>query len=85
MICAERARGPSAGSALWLIGWLMNIYSDSILRNLRKPGETGYKIPRGKGFYFHPAITHQERLVVYMEWQNVAVNGVENHEKNMRS
>lgn len=36
------------GSLLWLVGWLMNVHSDHILRNLRKPGETGYKIPRGK-------------------------------------
>ena len=35
------------GSALWLIGMLINIHSDHVLRNLRKPGETGYKIPRG--------------------------------------
>ncbi|XP_070332562.1 3-oxo-5-alpha-steroid 4-dehydrogenase 1 isoform X4 [Odocoileus virginianus] len=34
------------GSALWLIGMLINIHSDHVLRNLRKPGETGYKIPR---------------------------------------
>jgi hypothetical protein len=27
---------------------VINIHSDHILRNLRKPGETGYKIPRGK-------------------------------------
>ncbi|NXS00471.1 S5A1 dehydrogenase, partial [Oxylabes madagascariensis] len=31
----------------WLIGMAINIHSDHILRNLRKPGETGYKIPRG--------------------------------------
>ncbi|NXR28041.1 S5A1 dehydrogenase, partial [Cinclus mexicanus] len=31
----------------WLIGVAINIHSDHILRNLRKPGETGYKIPRG--------------------------------------
>lgn len=36
------------GSCLWLMGWIINIHSDHILRNLRKPGETGYKIPRGK-------------------------------------
>uniref|UniRef100_A0A3P8VRS6 3-oxo-5-alpha-steroid 4-dehydrogenase C-terminal domain-containing protein n=1 Tax=Cynoglossus semilaevis TaxID=244447 RepID=A0A3P8VRS6_CYNSE len=33
------------GSVLWLAGWLVNVHSDYILRNLRKPGETGYKIP----------------------------------------
>ncbi|NXU66282.1 S5A1 dehydrogenase, partial [Horornis vulcanius] len=31
----------------FLIGMAINIHSDHILRNLRKPGETGYKIPRG--------------------------------------
>nr|XP_021588828.1 3-oxo-5-alpha-steroid 4-dehydrogenase 1 isoform X3 [Ictidomys tridecemlineatus] len=35
------------GFALWLLGMLINIHSDHILRNLRKPGETGYRIPRG--------------------------------------
>ncbi|KAK7812725.1 hypothetical protein U0070_011115 [Myodes glareolus] len=35
------------GFALWLIGMVVNIHSDHILRNLRKPGDTGYKIPRG--------------------------------------
>jgi protein-S-isoprenylcysteine O-methyltransferase Ste14 len=38
------------GIALMIIGVSTNIHSDTILRNLRKPGETGYKIPYG-GFY----------------------------------
>ncbi|XP_069814249.1 3-oxo-5-alpha-steroid 4-dehydrogenase 1 isoform X2 [Dendropsophus ebraccatus] len=33
------------GIALFIFGMLINIHSDRILRNLRKPGETGYKIP----------------------------------------
>ncbi|KAH7730682.1 5alpha-reductase I [Aphelenchoides avenae] len=28
----------------------INIHSDHVLRNLRKPGETGYKIPKGGMF-----------------------------------
>ncbi|XP_008933929.1 PREDICTED: 3-oxo-5-alpha-steroid 4-dehydrogenase 1-like, partial [Merops nubicus] len=36
----------------WLIGMAINIHSDYILRNLRKPGETGYKIPRGGMFEY---------------------------------
>ncbi|MEQ2287369.1 hypothetical protein AMECASPLE_011640 [Ameca splendens] len=52
------------GSALWLVGWLMNIHSDHILRNLRKPGETGYKIPRGKGFL--SARTHRSDVFSYL-------------------
>ena len=38
------------GTALFLVGWLGNTHSDIILRNLRKPGEAGYKIPHG-GLY----------------------------------
>lgn len=48
----------SPGSVLWFVGWLVNVHSDHILRSLRKPGETGYKIPTGKGLnhisYFSP-------------------------------
>ena len=35
------------GLFLFLLGMAGNIHSDAILRGLRKPGETGYKIPRG--------------------------------------
>lgn len=37
-----------SGSCMWFLGFIINIHSDHILRNLREPGETGYKIPRGK-------------------------------------
>lgn len=33
---------------MFLSGMIINLHSDSILRNLRKPGESGYKIPYGK-------------------------------------
>lgn len=36
-----------AGMLLFISGMYINIRSDSKLINLRKPGETGYKIPRG--------------------------------------
>jgi hypothetical protein len=36
-----------AGLMLFLAGMYINWRSDDILINLRKPGETGYKIPRG--------------------------------------
>jgi len=40
------------GIVLFLCGMTINIHSDHILRNLRRPGETGYKIPRGGFFEF---------------------------------
>ena len=33
------------GHILFLVGMAINIHSDSILRSLRAPGETAYKIP----------------------------------------
>lgn len=53
--------GSSPGSVLWLVGWLVNVHSDHILRNLRKSGETGYKIPTGK-------VLHHETLVGIMSY-----------------
>ncbi|KAL6477215.1 hypothetical protein MHYP_G00130500 [Metynnis hypsauchen] len=35
-----------------LIGMAINMHSDHVLRNLRKPGETTYKIPQGGLFEF---------------------------------
>ena len=38
------------GMALFVSGMAINIHSDNLLINLRKPGETEYKLPRG-GFF----------------------------------
>lgn len=40
------------GILLFGIGMFINIQSDNILLNLRKPGETGYKIPQGGLFKY---------------------------------
>ncbi|KAF6357582.1 steroid 5 alpha-reductase 1 [Rhinolophus ferrumequinum] len=53
------------GFVLWLVGMLINIHSDYILRNLRKPGETGYKIPRGGLFEYVSAANYFGEVV---EW-----------------
>jgi 3-oxo-5-alpha-steroid 4-dehydrogenase 1 len=39
-----------AGTCLFVAGLALNHHSDEVLRRLRRPGETGYKIPRG-GLY----------------------------------
>ena len=36
-----------AGVALFGLGFAVNLHSDAVLRNLRRPGDTGYRIPRG--------------------------------------
>lgn len=35
------------GIIIFFAGFAINIHSDHILSHLRKPGETGYKIPQG--------------------------------------
>lgn len=59
-----------AGFALWLTGMLINIHSDHILRNLRKPEETGYKIPRGGLFDY---VTAANYLGESVEWCGFAL------------
>lgn len=44
------------GAILFFTGMAINIHSDRTLRNLRKPGETGYKIPQGRLLEFHKKI-----------------------------
>ena len=36
------------GSLIFFVGFAINLHSDYVLTNLRKPEETGYKIPQGK-------------------------------------
>ena len=38
------------GTVLFIAGFIINRWADNTLRGLRKPGETGYKIPYG-GLY----------------------------------
>jgi steroid 5-alpha reductase family enzyme len=40
------------GIALFLVGMFINLQADHILRSLRRPGESGYKIPRGGAFEY---------------------------------
>ncbi|XP_014441339.1 3-oxo-5-alpha-steroid 4-dehydrogenase 1 [Tupaia chinensis] len=58
------------GFVLWLMGMLINIHSDHVLRNLRKPGETGYKIPRGGLFEYVTAANYFGEIV---EWCGYAL------------
>ncbi|GLC37805.1 hypothetical protein PLESTB_001478500 [Pleodorina starrii] len=59
-----------AGLALWLFGWLNVMRSDLTLIRLRKPGETGYKIPRGGMFEFVSAANYASEMC---EWSGFAL------------
>nr|XP_020475822.1 3-oxo-5-alpha-steroid 4-dehydrogenase 1 [Monopterus albus] len=62
----------TAGSVLWLVGWVVNVHSDHILRNLRKPGETGYRIPNGGMFEY---VSGANFLGEITEWVGFALAG----------
>ncbi len=58
------------GAALFLAGWWINVRSDSILLRLRKPGETGYRIPRGG---LHDRVASPNYLGEIVEWSGYAL------------
>ncbi len=58
------------GAFLFLAGMFINMKSDSILINLRKPGETDYKIP--KGFFFR-FVSAPNLFGEVVEWSGFAL------------
>ncbi|XP_052091054.1 3-oxo-5-alpha-steroid 4-dehydrogenase 1-like [Mytilus californianus] len=58
------------GLVMFISGLGINIHSDHILRNLRKPGETGYKIPKGGMFDY---ISGANFFGEILEWWGFAV------------
>ncbi len=59
-----------AGTAVFFLGMAINLHSDSIIRNLRKPGDTGHYIPRG-GMYRY--VTSANYLGEFIEWCGYAI------------
>ncbi|TRY92593.1 hypothetical protein DNTS_029255, partial [Danionella cerebrum] len=58
------------GMLVFFCGMAINIHSDYILRNLRKPGEVSYKIPRGGMFEL---VSGANFLGEIIEWCGYAV------------
>lgn len=58
------------GTSLFIVGFIINQYSDYILINLRKPGETHYKIPNGFLFRF---ISCPNLFGEIIEWLGFAI------------
>ena len=58
------------GVAVFLAGFVINIHSDHIIRNLRKPGDTGFYIPRGGLFRY---VTSANYLGEFTEWVGWAI------------
>ncbi|XP_071961967.1 3-oxo-5-alpha-steroid 4-dehydrogenase 1-like [Antedon mediterranea] len=58
------------GIFLFFAGMSINLHSDYILRNLRKPGETGYKIPKGGMFNY---VSGANFFGEILEWLGFAI------------
>ncbi len=58
------------GLTLFILSFITNQVSDHILINLRKPGETGYKIPRGFLFNYISCPNHLSEL---LQWTGFAI------------
>jgi hypothetical protein len=57
-----------AGLLIFLAGFAINLHSDHVLRNLRGPGETGFKIPRRGMFRFVSAANYLGEFTEWVGW-----------------
>ena len=58
------------GVGVFVLGFVINTHADTVLIKLRKPGETGYKMPRG-GLY--ERVTCPNYLGELIEWVGFAI------------
>ncbi len=56
------------GLALFASGFLMHVWSDRDLRRLRRPGEIGYKIPRGGLFELVASPNYFGEITQWLGW-----------------
>lgn len=59
-----------AGTAIFVIGWIINMHSDHVIRHLRKPGDTKHYLPK-KGLYKY--VTSANYLGEITEWFGFAI------------
>ena len=57
-----------AGVGVFLAGMAINLHSDHVLRNLRKPGETAFKIPYGGMFRYVSAANYLGEFTEWVGW-----------------
>lgn len=56
------------GAALFAFGYFVNQKADSILFHLRKPGETGYKIPQGSLYRWISCPNYFGEMIEWFGW-----------------
>ena len=58
------------GVAIFIMGWIINMHSDHVIRHLRKPGDTNHYLPK-KGMYRF--VTSANYLGEITEWLGFAI------------
>ena len=58
------------GTVIFFTGMAVNIHSDSIIRNLRKPGDTAHYLPKGGLFRY---VTSANYFGEFVEWVGFAI------------
>lgn len=56
------------GAALFVAGFVINQHADAVLMALRKPGDTGYKIPRGGLYRFISCPNYFGEILEWTGW-----------------
>jgi 3-oxo-5-alpha-steroid 4-dehydrogenase 1 len=56
------------GVILFYAGYIINKQSDHLLRNLRAPGEGGYKVPRGGLFEYVSCPNYLGEMITWLGW-----------------
>ncbi len=56
------------GAAFFVLGFVVNRWADAILRALRAPGETGYKVPRGGPYRLVSSPNYLGEIVEWCGW-----------------
>jgi len=56
------------GAAVFLAGWGVNMWADTVLLHLRKPGETGYRVPRGWLFEVVACPNYLGEILEWIGW-----------------
>jgi len=57
-----------AGVALFVIGFVINRQSDLVLRSLRKPGESGYKISYSRFYRWVSCPNYLSEVIIWIGW-----------------
>ncbi len=58
------------GTLIFIAGWIINMHSDHVIRNLRKPGDTNHYLPK-KGLYKY--VTSANYFGEITEWLGFAI------------